>query len=144
MTSPTLRAITDRAAAYGAAWNAHDIDGILDLQAPDMVFHLHVEGFAEVRGAEALRELFGFFFAALPDYHAGLRRAHLRDSLVILEYDITATLAQPFPVGVEVGVPTGNPMRVAAVDVLHCPDGGPFTRKDTYVDGFALRRGLGL
>ncbi|GLZ42365.1 nuclear transport factor 2 family protein [Actinokineospora sp. NBRC 105648] len=139
----TTRDTTELAAAYARAWNDHDLDAILSMQTDDMVFHLHVEGLTEVRGSAALREQFAFFFAALPDYRADMRRSHVREGLVVLEYDISATLALPFPVGDEVGQPTGRPMRLAAVDVLTCPVGA-FSRKDTYVDGFALRRGLGL
>lgn len=40
-------------------------------------------------------------------------------------------------------MPTGEPMAVEAVDVLACRD-GKVARKDTYLDGFALRRGFGL
>ncbi|MGQ0838956.1 ester cyclase [Actinokineospora sp.] len=135
--------IGDLASAYGQAWNDHDVAAILALQSDDMVFHLHIEGFDAVQGSAALRELFGFFFTTMPDYRADITRTHVRDGLVVLEYDITATLAEPFPLGAEVGLPTGEPMTFAAVDVLQCAE-GRFTRKDTYVDGFALRRGVGL
>jgi uncharacterized protein (TIGR02246 family) len=142
-TAVDLTAVRDLTDRYGAAWNAHDVDALLSMQSPDMAFHLHVEGFGEVRGAEALREQFAYFFTVMPDYAAGLTRTRVSPDLVVLEYVITATLAGPFPVGPETGVPTGTPMRFEAVDLL-AHAGGVFTRKDTYVDGFAMRRGLGL
>lgn len=40
-------------------------------------------------------------------------------------------------------MPNGAPMRVAAVDVMTSRE-GKISEKHTYVDGFALRRGLSL
>lgn len=54
---------------YGAAWNARDVDAILALQTDDMVFRLHIDGFDEVVGGEALLAVFSFCFDALPDCH---------------------------------------------------------------------------
>ncbi|MEV1294847.1 nuclear transport factor 2 family protein [Pseudonocardia sp. NPDC049635] len=102
-----------------------------------------MDGFEEISGTQALRELFGYFFTAMPDYAAEITRVVIGRDLVVLEYVITATLAAPFPIGDETGTPTGTPMRFEAVDLLRHAD-GVFTRKDTYVDGFAMRKGLGL
>ncbi len=131
------------AEAYGAAWNARDVDAVLALQTGDMVFRLHIEGFDEVGGEDALREQFGFFFGALPDYNADIKRTIVRQDLIIFEYTISATLAKPFPIGDELGMPTGEQMHVAAVDIMTSRD-GKISQKITYLDGFALRRGLGL
>ncbi len=143
-SSETTQERSERLAeAYGAAWNARDVDAVLALQTEDMVFHLHLEGFDEVTAEAALRELFSFFFDALPDYRADIKRTIVRGDLIILEYALSATLAKPFLLGTETGVPTGALMRVAAVDVMSSVD-GKISRKYTYVDGLALRRGLGL
>lgn len=139
----TIEETQELADAYGDAWNRHDIAALLDMQTDDMTFHLHVEGSEPVSGRESLEGLFGFFFATMPDYHADVARATVCEDLIVLEYTISATLAQPFPLGAVTGVPTGEQMRVEAVDVLPC-SGGKVARKDTYVDGFALRRGFGL
>jgi ketosteroid isomerase-like protein len=54
MSDPTkdseaeLRAAIDR---YNEAWNAHDLDAIMAMHAPDMVFHNHTAG-ESASGAE--------------------------------------------------------------------------------------------
>lgn len=142
-TDMSLAATERLAADYGEAWNRHDVEALLAMQSDDMVFHLHVDGSEEVSGTDALRGLYSFFFDVMPDYTATLNRTTIREGLIVLEYTITATLAKPFPIGQETGVPTGTPMRFEAVDVLPCA-GGQVLRKDTYVDGVAMRRGMGL
>lgn len=142
-SSMTVTEAEALAARYGAAWNDHDVDALLSMQDPGMTFRLRVEGSEPATGADTLRDLFSFFFAVLPDYRAEIRRTMIQEGLIVLEYTITATLAGEFPIGGEVGRPTGRPMSVDAVDILPCAN-GKITGKETYVDGFAFRRGLGL
>lgn len=47
MDTNGMQQLADR---YGNAWNEHDVDGVLALQADDMTFHLHVEGSDPVTG----------------------------------------------------------------------------------------------
>ncbi|HET6507609.1 MAG TPA: nuclear transport factor 2 family protein [Baekduia sp.] len=145
MTADTTDALarTERlAAAYGAAWDAHDLDAIIAMHTDDMVFHLHLEGSDPV-ASPAVRDVFAYVFEAWPDYHCEIHRTTVREDLAILEYDIVGTLEKPFPAGDEMGVPTGTKASFGAIDVLHCVD-GKVQRKDTWVDGVAMRRALGL
>ncbi|HZN19716.1 MAG TPA: nuclear transport factor 2 family protein [Micromonosporaceae bacterium] len=130
-------------ADYGQAWNDHSVDDLLSMQTDDMTFQLHLEGSEPVTGREALRGLYSFFFTAMPDYRAEINSVEVREDLAVLQYVIEATLATEFPVGDVVGTPTGQKARVSAMDVLRI-SGGRVARKDTYVDGFALRRAFGM
>ena len=57
-----LEAFIDR---YDQAWNDQDVDAIMSMHAPDMVFENHTRG-VRVEGA-AVRELLESTFAAEPD-----------------------------------------------------------------------------
>jgi ketosteroid isomerase-like protein len=124
---------------YGAAWNAHDVDTLMSMQTDDMVFHLHLQDVDEVVGAEALREQFSAFFRMMPDYHAEITRTTVRGDLAVLEYTITATLAEPFPLGKVTGK-AGRHASFESMDILRF-SGDKVARKDTYLDGFAMRAG---
>jgi ketosteroid isomerase-like protein len=52
-------------AAYNDAWNAHGLDGIASLHAPDMVFENHTAG-ERAEGDEALGHI-AAIFEAWPD-----------------------------------------------------------------------------
>lgn len=134
-------ALAQLAAAYAQAWNDHDVDALVAMQADDMVFRLHLEGSEPTSGAPALRALYDFFFRAMPDYHADLISEIVFENGFVWQYTITATLAEPFPIGNLVGRPTGAPARFDAVDVLTCVAGKVAT-KHTWVDGFAMHRGM--
>jgi ketosteroid isomerase-like protein len=58
-------------ARYNEAWNAHDLDAIMSMHAPDMVFHNHTAG--ESAEGEAAREHIGSIFGTWPDIES--RRA---------------------------------------------------------------------
>ena len=72
-----LGALIDR---YDRAWNEHDVDTIMAMHAPGMVFHNHTRG-VRVEG-EAVRELLESTFADQPDLRfrgqSALRRRGLR------------------------------------------------------------------
>ncbi len=138
----TQRDMEEIVARYGAAWNGHDVEALLSMQTDDMTFHLHLQGVDEVTGADNLRELFSFFFRAMPDYHAEINRTTVRGDLAVLEYEITATLAEPFPLGTRTGKP-GRHAAFQSMDILRF-SGPKVARKDTYVDAFAMRDGWDL
>ncbi|UVS79179.1 nuclear transport factor 2 family protein [Actinokineospora sp. UTMC 2448] len=137
MTDPTD--VESTVTRYCAAWNAHDVDTLLSMQADDMVFHLHLDGAAEVRGTDALREQYAAFFQVMPDYHAEDPRIIVRGDLAVIEYTIAATLAADFPIGRYTGKASTH-ARFEAVDLLHLK-ADKITRKDVYVDAFAMRAG---
>lgn len=124
---------------YCAAWNAHDVDALLSMQTDDMVFQLHLDGSGEVAGADALREQYAAFFQVMPDYRAEPTRTTVRGDLAVVEYTITATLAEPFPIGAFTGIP-GRHARFEATDILRFT-GDKVARKDVYADAFAMRAG---
>jgi ketosteroid isomerase-like protein len=139
-TTERTRALAE---AYGAAWNAHDLDAIMAMHAEDMAFQLHVEGFEEAASPEAVRGQFAFIFERWPDIHFETVRLTVAGELVVHEFVITGTLAGPWPLARERAVPDGRRIAFAGVDVLPCRD-GRVVRKDTYLDAIALRNALNL
>lgn len=132
----TMDDVVDR---YCAAWNAHDIDAILAMQTDDMAFRLHLDGVDEVTGVDAIREQYAAFFHVMPDYKAETSRITVRGDLAVVEYTITATLAEPFPIGSFTGK-AGHHAAFEAMDILRFT-GDKVARKDVYVDAFAMRAG---
>lgn len=74
---------------YNAAWNAHDLDTILALHAPGMVFENHTAG--ERAEGEAVRGHISGIFENWPDISFRVRRLHFHDELVVNEWTATAT-----------------------------------------------------
>jgi len=74
---------------YNAAWNAHDLDAIVALHAPGMVFENHTAG--ERAEGEAVRDHIASIFANWPDIAFRLRKLQARDGLVVNEWTATAT-----------------------------------------------------
>jgi hypothetical protein len=143
MTTATLHQTDALAQAYGQAWNDHDLDAIMDMHADGMCFHLHLDGFAEASTPQDVRDQFGLFFTAFPDIHFATRRLAVADDLFVHEFTISGTLATPFPLGTEIAEPGTGKVSFDGVDVIPCRN-GKVVRKDTYLDGIALRSALGL
>jgi steroid delta-isomerase-like uncharacterized protein len=74
---------------YNEAWNAHDIDAIVALHAPGMVFENHTAG-ERVEGDDVHRHL-AQIFENWPDLTFRGRRLYVRDGLVVNEWTATAT-----------------------------------------------------
>ena len=74
---------------YNEAWNAHDLDAIMAMHAPDMVFENHTAG--EAAEGEAARGHIGAIFETWPDINFSPRRLYVRDGLVVQEWTATAT-----------------------------------------------------
>jgi ketosteroid isomerase-like protein len=72
-----LEAAIDR---YNEAWNDHDVDAIMAMHAPDMVFENHTAG--ESAQGETVREHIGAIFEAWPDIRFETRRLYARDGVV--------------------------------------------------------------
>ena len=118
MASPdsaaALEATIDR---YNAAWNAHDVDAIVALHAPGMVFENHTAG-ERVEGGD-VRDHIGRIFANWPDLRFRGRRLYARDGLVVSEWTATATDGD------------GRKLEWDGVDVFPFAD-GLILRKDVY------------
>lgn len=74
---------------YNEAWNDHDVDAIVALHAPEMVFENHTAG-ERVEGAD-VREHLVRIFANWPDLTFRRRRFYAREGLVVSEWTATAT-----------------------------------------------------
>jgi len=102
---------------YNEAWNAHDLEAIVALHAPGMVFENHTAG-ERVEG-DAVREHIGTIFANWPDLAFSGRRLYARDGLVVSEWTATATDRE------------GRRLEWDGVDVFPFED-GLILRKDVY------------
>jgi steroid delta-isomerase-like uncharacterized protein len=126
---------------YNAAWNAHDLDAIVALHAPDMVFHNHTAG--EEATGPAVREHIGAIFATWPDIAFTTRRLYVREGLVVQEWTATATHVNRMTRGDLVAEPTGNRVTWDGMDVIPF-EHGLVKRKDVYSDSVSILRQVGL
>jgi steroid delta-isomerase-like uncharacterized protein len=127
---------------YNAAWNAHDVDAILEMHTDDSVFENHTTGDLNV-GKEAIGNAIRGIFTVFPDLEFETRRRYIRDGLVVQEWTARGThLGKMSRSGVEVE-PTGRSVEYRGMDVIPIED-GRVARKDVYSDGVTLLRQLGL
>jgi ketosteroid isomerase-like protein len=76
MSADSSAALERAIARYNEAWNAHDLDAIMEMHAPDMVFENHTAG--ESAEGEAVREHIGSIFETWPDIRFEARRTYAR------------------------------------------------------------------
>ena len=126
---------------YNQAWNDHDLDAIMSMHAPDMVFENHTAGESAV-GEEA-RTHIGSIFETWPDIEFATRRLYVRDDLVVQEWTATATHANRMTRGDLVADPTGRTVTWDGLDVIPF-EGGLVKRKDVYSDSVSILRQVGL
>src|SRR3954452_22661761 len=110
----TLRTTID---AYNDAWNAHDVDAIASMHAPDIVFHNYSAN-ERAEGADAVREHIAQIFRNNPDIQFRGRRLYARDGLVVNEWTATSTR-------------DGKTLEWDRIDVFPSED-GKIKRKDVY------------
>ncbi len=128
-------------ASYNEAWNAHDLDAIVAMHAPDMVFANHTAGESAEGGA--VREHIARIFETWPDIRFEGRRTYVRDGLVVQEWTATATHANRMTRGDLIAEPTGRTITWDGLDVIPFED-GLVKRKDVYSDSVSILRQLGL
>lgn len=109
---------------YNAAWNAHDVEAILALHAPGMVFENHTAG-ERVEGADVGPHIAGIF-ARNPDLRFTGRRLYVRDGLVVSEWTARATNR------------SGQLVEWDGIDVFPF-ENGLILRKDVYSSSHAPR-----
>jgi steroid delta-isomerase-like uncharacterized protein len=133
-----LREAIDR---YNEAWNAHDLDAIMAMHAPDMVFHNHTAG--ESASGEEVRGHIGAIFETWPDIEFSTRRLYVREELVVQEWTASATHAKTMRRGDLAVEPTGRRVEWDGLDVIPFED-GLVKRKDVYSDSVSILRQVGL
>jgi steroid delta-isomerase-like uncharacterized protein len=126
---------------YNEAWNAHDVDTIISMHAPDMIFANHTAG--ETAQGEDVRRHIASIFETWPDIHFETSRLYVRDGLVAQEWIATATHTNTMRRGDLVAEPTGEKIAWAGADVIPFED-GLVKRKDVYSDSVAILRQTGL
>ena len=147
MSAPTTSerdsaaALEETIGRYNDAWNAHDLDTIMSMHAPDMVFENHTAG-EQATGA-AVREHVAAIFAGWPDIAFRTRRLYARDDLVVQEWTATATHTRELRRGDLIAEPTGKTITWDGLDVIPFT-GGLIKRKDVYSDSVSILRQVGL
>jgi steroid delta-isomerase-like uncharacterized protein len=126
---------------YNEAWNDHDLDAIMAMHAPDMVFHNHTAGEAAEGGA--VREHIASIFETWPDISFSTRRLYVREGLVVQEWTASATHASTMRRGDLVAEPTRKRVEWEGLDVIPFED-GLIKRKDVYSDSVSILRQVGL
>ena len=141
MAADDPASLADAIGRYNQAWNDHDLDAIMSMHAPDMVFENHTAG-ESAQGEEA-RGHIGSIFETWPDIHFDTRRLYVRDGVVTQEWTATATHTNTMRRGDLVAEPTGKRIEWRGVDVIPFED-GLVKRKDVYSDSVSILRQLGL
>ena len=126
---------------YNEAWATHDLDAIMAMHAPDMVFENHTAG--ESAQGDAVREHVAAIFASWPDITFETRRMYIREGLVVQEWTARATHSNTMRRGDLVAEPTGKKVEWSGVDVIPF-EGGLVKRKDVYSDSVSILRQVGL
>ena len=126
---------------YNEAWNAHDLDAIMALHAPDMVSDNHTAGESAI-GAE-VRGHIASIFATWPDLKFETRRLYVREGLVVQEWTATATHSNAMRRGDLEAAPTGRTIAWDGIDSIPFED-GLVKRKDVYSDSVSILRQVDL
>jgi steroid delta-isomerase-like uncharacterized protein len=126
---------------YNQAWNEHDVDAIIAMHAPGMVFENHTAG-ERAEGGE-VREHIARIFDAWPDIAFKTRRLYVREDLVIQEWTARATHTREMRRGEIVAAPSGRRVEWEGLDVIPFAD-GLVKRKDVYSDSVSILRQVGL
>ena len=133
--------LTEAIGRYNDAWTCHDVDAIISMHAPGMVFENHTAG--ERAEGEAVREHVAAIFSGWPDLTFATRRLYVRENLVVQEWTASATHAKEMRRGDIVAPATGKRIEWVGMDVIPF-EGGLITRKDVYSDSVSIMRQVGL
>jgi steroid delta-isomerase-like uncharacterized protein len=138
----SAQSLEDAIGRYNQAWNDHDLDAIMSMHAPEVVFENHTAGEA-AQGEEVVREHIGQIFESWPDLRFETRRLYVRDGVVTQEWTASATHSNKMTRGDLVAEPTGEKVEWRGVDVIPFED-GLIKRKDVYSDSVSILRQVGL
>jgi steroid delta-isomerase-like uncharacterized protein len=136
-----VESLTEAIDRYNEAWNAQDLDAILAMHAPDMVFANHTAG--ETASGEEVRTHIASIFASWPDLSFATRRLYVREGLVVQEWTATATHTQTMRRGDIEVPPSGREISWDGIDSIPFEE-GLIKRKDVYSDSVSILRQVGL
>ncbi len=136
-----IEALTEAIERYNAAWNAHDVDAIMAMHAPDMVFDNHTAG--ESAQGEEVRAHVERIMESWPDMEFETRRLYVREGLVVQEWTAIATHVNTLRRGDLEAPPSGRRISWDGLDVIPFED-GLIKRKDVYSDSVSILRQVGL
>jgi steroid delta-isomerase-like uncharacterized protein len=137
----TTDSLTEAIGRYNDAWNAQNLDAIVAMHAPDMVFANHTAG--ESATGEDVRDHIASIFTAWPDLRFETRRLYVREGLVVQEWTATATHSNPMRRGDLEAAPTGRTISWDGIDSIPF-ENGLVKRKDVYSDSVSILRQVGL
>jgi steroid delta-isomerase-like uncharacterized protein len=137
----SIESLSEAIARYNEAWNAQDLDAIVAMHAPDMVFANHTAG--ESATGEDVRAHIASIFATWPDLKFETRRLYVREGLVVQEWTATATHSNPMRRGDLEATPSGRRVSWDGIDSIPFED-GLVKRKDVYSDSVSILRQVGL
>ena len=137
----SIENLTETIGRYNDAWNAQDLDAIMAMHAPDMVFANHTAG--ESATGEDVRPHIASIFSTWPDLKFETRRLYVREGLVVQEWMATATHTNPMRRGDLEAAPTGRTVSWDGIDSIPF-EGGLVKRKDVYSDSVSILRQVGL
>ena len=141
MGEDSAQSLEEAIGRYNEAWNSHDLDAIMSMHAPDMVFENHTAG--ESAQGEEVRAHIGAIFESWPDLRFETRRLYVRDGVVTQEWTATGTHSKTMRRGDLAAEPTGRKIEWRGVDVIPYED-GLIKRKDVYSDSVSILRQVGL
>jgi steroid delta-isomerase-like uncharacterized protein len=136
-----IEALTAAIGRYNDAWNAQDLDAIVAMHAPDMVFANHTAG--ESASGTEVRAHIAKIFESWPDMRFETRRLYVKEGVVTQEWTATATHSQTLRRGALEAPPSGNIVSWDGVDVIPF-ENGLIKRKDVYSDSVGILRQVGL
>jgi steroid delta-isomerase-like uncharacterized protein len=136
-----IEALTEAIGRYNEAWNAQDLEAIVAMHAPDMVFANHTAG-ESAAGAD-VRDHIAKIFESWPDMRFETRRLYVREGVVTQEWTATATHSETLHRGELEAPPSGRSVSWEGVDVIPFED-GLVKRKDVYSDSVGILRQVGL
>jgi steroid delta-isomerase-like uncharacterized protein len=137
----SIENLTEAIGRYNDAWNAQDLDAIMAMHAPDMVFANHTAG--ESATGEDVRGHIASIFTTWPDLRFETRRLYVREGLVVQEWTATATHSNVMRRGDLEARPTGREISWDGIDSIPF-ENGLVKRKDVYSDSVSILRQVGL
>lgn len=137
----SVEALEEAIARYNDAWNAHDVEKIVAMHAPDMVFANHTAG--ESATGQDVKAHIAAIFESWPDLRFETRRLYVHEGLVVQEWTATATHTKTMRRGDIEAEPTGRTVSWDGIDSIPF-EAGLIKRKDVYSDSVSILRQVGL